>query len=351
MKKSLVLLAALLMTVVGYSQSNAPTFIKGTLNIKYDSRAQPGVKGVLDIYQLDVNVNNSARFYGKIAQTPIVIGGILSSVQQSASIAYDLQADVINPANPAQSRNVGRLSGMVPIDEQGVYKFSDGTMRIAVEGVGTAQGFQSRFTGRASGKPLVRSDGWLDKLKREAINITRSVNGKTVSISVKKYDKMTFENHVLAKGPVPIYPEVTVTGDMIYDYSRYVWYFQNLQVVYSVDGKQMADRLTGNIRWVESPNRKANGEGEYQFDVRVNEPPPSESAVFAAASDESAFFTVDTQQSSLTGTMKYKDTMRGDTVTASAVVIDLQGNRLTKQQAMYLCKLLMLSSIVPMNAE
>jgi hypothetical protein len=176
-------------------------------------------------------------------------------------------------------------------------------------------------------------------------------NSKGVAISVSKYDKMEFQQHVLASGPVQIYPEVTVNGSLIYDYGRSAWYFQNVTVAYTIEGRRMQDTLTGNIRWVESANRKSNGEGEYQFDIRVNEPPPSEAAVFAAPSDESAFFATDNLISALVGTMKYKDTLNGDSVVASAVTIDLTGNKLTKQQTMYLCKLLFLSAIVPLNAE
>jgi len=168
---------------------------------------------------------------------------------------------------------------------------------------------------------------------------------------VSKYDKMEYQQHVLAAGPVQIYPEVTVNGSLIYDYGRSAWYFQNVTVSYTVEGRQMSDKLTGNIRWVESANRKSTGEGEYQFDVHVNEPLPNEAAVFAAPSDESAFFATDDAVSALVGTMKYKDTMRGDDAIASDVAIDLTGNKLTKQEAMCLCKLLIFSTIVPMNSE
>jgi hypothetical protein len=43
--------------------------------------------------------------------------------------------------------------------------------------------------------------------------------------------------------------------------------------------------------------------------------------------------------------------LRGEDTLASDVTIDLTGNKLTKQQAMCLCKLLVFSAIVPMNSD
>ena len=137
----------------------------------------------------------------------------------------------------------------------------------------------------------------------------------------------------------------------LYDYEKYSLFFNNVTVQYAVNGAVKIDRLTGNIRWVEAPNRKTSGEGEYQFDIRVNEPPPSESAAFAPTTDESAFFQTDSSISALTGTMKYKDTLRDDTTLASAVTVDIAGNNITKQQAMVLCKMLIFSAVVPMNSD
>ena len=207
------------------------------------------------------------------------------------------------------------------------------------------------FKGLALGKPPASSEGFLSKLKKEALSITKSINGKSVAISVTKYDKMEFKSHVLAAGPVQIYPEAQVTGSMIYDYGRTAWYFDNVSIAYALDGRQYLDKLTGNIRWIEAANRAASGEGEYQFDIRVNEPAQTEASVFSGPADESAFFSTDDSIPALSGAMKYKDTLAGETVTASAVTIDLKGHKLTKQQAMYLTKLLFLSVVVPLNAE
>ena len=349
------LLAAAFFSATAFAQTppTKPTFIKGDLNIRFNSRqlnSDGKIKeGVSDIYTLNVNVSDSSLFRGTIEQLPTIPGTF--SVAQKGQLTYALDCDVINPANPTQTRNVGKLYGTIPVDENNVYRFSDGTVRVSVFGIGAAKGFESKFSGLALGKPPQKSEGIIDKVKKEALSFTKEVNGKSVAISVSKYDKMEFQQHVLASGPVQIYPEVTVNGALIYDYGRAAWYFQNVTVSYAVDGRRMQDSLTGNIRWIESANRKTTGEGEYQFDIRVNEPPPSEASVFAAPSDEAAFFATDDLIASLVGTMKYKDTMNGDSVVASSVTIGLTGNKLTKQQTMYLCKLLFLSAIVPLNAE
>jgi hypothetical protein len=162
---------------------------------------------------------------------------------------------------------------------------------------------------------------------------------------------MEFQNHVLGSGPVQIYPESTVNGFLIYDYDRSAWHFQNITVVYVVDGRQLSDKLSGNIRWVENQNRKLNGEGEYQFDIRINEPLPNESDVFSGPQDEASFFDTDIKVESLTGNMKYKDSLVGGSVVSSNVKINLIGNKLNKQRLMYLSKLILFSTIVPFNAE
>jgi hypothetical protein len=191
------------------------------------------------------------------------------------------------------------------------------------------------------------------RAKKQAETLKRQVQGKTISLVVTDYDKMTFNGLVLPAGPVQAYPEAQVGGEMIYDYERNVWYFNGVTLTYQSEGKTVTDKIGGNIKWVESPQRKANGEGQYDFDIRVNEPEEkgTEAAAFQPSTDESAFFAVDTSLASLTGTAKYKDTMRGETVTQSEVAIDLTGNKLNKPQMLNLAKLVWMVCVVPMNAE
>jgi hypothetical protein len=158
---------------------------------------------------------------------------------------------------------------------------------------------------------------------------------------------MEFRQHVVAAGPAQIYQPVTVNGELFYDYDKSCWFFNNVTIQYAEQNQIKVDRLSGTIRWDKASNA-------YQFDVRVNEAPPSLENAFAAstASDESAFFEVDNSLSTLTGKMLYKDRKdaKGNTL-ASDVTVDLLGSKLTKQQTMSLCKVLLFSTVVPMNAD
>lgn len=352
MKKLLINLIASLLTFSALAEDLPSAFIRGSMDIKFNSKTQP-VKGVKDVYTLNVNVNNSSIFRGTITHLPLIldVGYISTTVTQPRSLTYDVACDVINPKNPQQTKNVGRVHGSVPIDQLGVYRYADGDLVCSIFPVGTASPIDSKFNGLALGKPPALGKAQT-KLQKAMLNISKQVNGKTVSVKVKNYDKMVFQQHVIAAGPVQIYQEVTVNGEMVYDYDRYAWYFNGVTIQYPVNGTLKQDHLTGDIRWVEAPDRKTSGLGQYDFDIRVNEPSPGEAQAFAGPSDESAFFTQDSSIPALTGTMVYKDIMNvnGDT-TSSAVAIDLHGNQLTKQQVMVLCKLIIFSAVIPMNSD
>lgn len=340
--KLVYLLAALLCsTGLAQVQPSKPLNITGSMNIVFASRSNPEA---LDTYTLNINVANSAIFKGTITQKQYVHNYVGSN--QSGQLNYSIDTAVVNPNNPSQTRDVGRFFGTVPVDSKNVYHFDDGFLKIAVLPIGQAKGFESRFTGVAIGKPPAVSG--MARVKQDAM---RLVSGKGGAVTLKNYDVMRFQNVTLAAGPVQIYPDVTVSGDAVYDYDRSIWYFKNVSFTYAAEGAKRQDTLTGTIRWIEDPNRSANGIGHYEFDIRVNEPPPSEAAVFGATADEASFFASDDSIPGLTGTMNYKDNMSGDKVTSSAVQIDLHGNRLTKVQIMALAKILFFTMTVPLNSE
>lgn len=343
--KKLIISLCMLASSSCFGQSN--TFINGVLNISYDSRLQAGKVGFVDTYSLAVNVNNSCLFNGTIKQAPRIsdAGLVSNKIKQHGKISFDLSCDVINPRNTNQTRNIGKIYGDVPINEQNAYLYDSGNARMIIHSTST----ESKFKGLALGKPPQKQITGLASLRQQAVTLTKNVGGKAVKIAVAKYDKMAFQSHVLAGGPVPIYTEATVNGEMLYDYARSAWHFQNVSILYSVDSGdgrriRMDDKLTGSIRW----NEKSS---EYEFDVRVNEPQVAEAASFTAAADETSFFESDSSIPALTGTMKYKDAKSGDLVAGSQVSINLIGNRLNKQQTMNLFKLIILSAVVPLNAE
>ena len=377
MKKNLITLAVMALTLIGVgasAQTNttaatnaSASFIKGTMNINFNTHQNPpGTKGIQDVYNININVANSALFRGKMTDRPQIIEGTFGfnpKVVQPRSLKYDIDCDVINPKNPSQTKNIGRMYGMVPISSDGVYNYDRSSLVVDILPIGNAGGFTSRFSGFAAGKPLVRPANWTDTI-RETVNINRLVNGKPMTVSLKRYDKMDFRTVVVAEGPVQIYQPVTVSGQMLYDYDKKCWFFNNFTVQYADHGVMRVDPITGTIRWNPDANRANNGIGQYDFDIRVNEPKPDASAAFAAPSDESAFFSTDTTVPGLTGTMKYKDTLDPKTVDASkdptgdnattlnsAVTIDLTGNNITKEQTMVLGKVIIFLSVIPMNSD
>lgn len=346
-------------TAPGTTPVAPETFVTGDLNIDFATRQTEKPRpGVVDTYKFNVNVSNSSKFYGTITQLPFLAGTMGSSYgQQNGLLTFDIKDDVLNPKNPAQSLNVGTTTGVVPVSQQNVYNFDTGNLTTRVFARGAAKGFDSSTKGLALGKPPTPVKGLIDRIK-PALTFTKQVGNQQQRIVVTKYDIMEFRNHILGAGPVQIYSEVTVNGKAVYGYDRNSWYFDHLIVTYWVteangSQHQQQDTLSGDIRWVEDPSRKTNGLGEYDFDIRVNEPPPPENAVFAAPSDESAFFTADVAAVGLSGTVKYKDKMTedGESCTASAVAFDLHGNKLSKVQTMYLAKLILFSLTVPFNAE
>jgi hypothetical protein len=164
---------------------------------------------------------------------------------------------------------------------------------------------------------------------------------------------MVFNNCVLAQGPVQRYQESTANGEMLYDYTKNCWFFNHFSVQYNDNGIIKSDTITGTIRFVKDKDYANNGLNEYDFDVRINEPMENNDSFAPAAaadSDESAFFTTDTTIKGLSGTVKYKDhnNANGDTI-QTAGDIDLSGNNITKEQTMYLTKLVIFLSVVPFN--
>lgn len=360
MKILQLLAVSLILTLQAAAQPQQT--IRGSMNIKYNSRETTGAK---DVYNLNINLANAVLFTGNITDTPQVISGYISkTVTQPRSLNYDIACDVINPRNPTQTKNVAQLKGRVGISSDGTYQYNAGNVSVDIL---AGRISSSKFTGTVVGKPLNRPVNWFENLKCEAVSITRSINGKVSKTILTKYDKMEFRNHVLAAGPYG--DTVTVNGEMFYDYNKKCWYFNNFGLQYVADMVTTnngavttntitkADRITGTIRWLPSPKRLDDGKSEYQFDIKLNEPPVSASAAFeASATDVSSYFETDNSTPGLVGTMKYQDRIRKDgsedgVTLDSTVTVDLVGNGLSPLQTMSLCKLIIFSSVVPMNSD
>ena len=349
-------------------QPNFPVFIRGNMDIKYNSKAV--VETAKDVYTLDFNVCNSARFQGTITDTPLIMSGLINKVVSSPrSLYYDISCDILDPKKNGQmvGKNVSHLVGKVPIDLSGTYNYNAGNLEFSV--LDKRAGSDSKFGGLAAGKPLNRPDNWLDKAKLKTVYITRNIGGTIHKVALTKYDKMEFQPLTFAAGPLGIYQTATANGEMYYDYDKYEWFFKDIKVDYSTistNGQNVpqSDRLTGTIRWIPDAHRAQNGLGHYEFDIRVNEPIATEFTSTAPITDESSFSEVDNSVPSLTGTMAYKDSLDPKTVNvandplgnnattlSSAITVDLNGNGINKYQAMVLFKMVILASVVPMNSD
>lgn len=347
-KRSIVVLIAIATLAVS-AETNKPPAVHGNMEIRFNSRVQPGAS---DIYALNVNMADSVVFRGNLTNVPIIVEGTFSAtIKRPSSLSYAVDLDVVNPNNPAQTRNIGKLYGAAPILMNGTYDFNASSVRVHVYATGRAPEYNSKYGGLAIGKPLYKPKNWFEDAKRDVMKVTGQNHGKSTALAVTNYDFMTFQSHRIAGGPVGIYPEATVDGKMIYDRDRVAWYFNNVTITYPADGVQKIDRLSGSVRWLEQPRKGSSRDGEYQFDIRVNEPQATEASAFTAGSDENAFFETDSSIPALIGTWKYHDSFTGEKVAASAITIELSSNKLGKQQVMNLTKLLLFTATIPFNSE
>ncbi len=341
--------------------------IGGTMKITFNTRSNKDASGdfkdgspalgAKDLYDLDLAVAKTTKFIGQITRQPNLYTRTLQRRKQDALLTYSINLAVLNPKDLKQSRNVGKWVGTVPIDQQtgafdlGGGRASESPLRIAVDAVGSAKAFTDNFAGRMVGKAE-------QKEGLASYTYKRVIGNKTVSIVVKKVDPMRFENAVLAMGPSENYPRVVVNGRLDFDYETGNWYTDGLRFKYNLNGTEYEDVVTGSIKWVEDADRKTNGKGYYDFNLRFNEDKNrkagTEADAFSKMTDEEAFFAVDNSVPALTGRVSYVDTMSGvgdEAVPVSSVVTySLNANKLTKQQTMNFFKMWLIG-IGPINDE
>jgi hypothetical protein len=340
-------------------------FVSGTMDIDFatrtsldtsgDLKEKSPTKGAKDTYKFQFSVAKTTQFAGTITRQPNLFTKNLGRKAQEAQLGFDVGLAVLNPRDLKQKKDVGKWVGLVPIDPQsGAFDLAGGKaqerpLRIAVDAIGKAAAFTDAFGGKLVGKAEKK-----DNLA--AYTFKRLVGNKTVEVKVKNSDPMRFENISLAKGPSEIYPRTNVTGRLDYDYETGNWYTDGIRFKYNLDGKDYEDIVSGSIKWVEDTDRKTNGKGYYEFNLRFNEeknkPAAGEAAAFEKMSDEEAFFAVDDSIPALTGRISYVDAFAGDgeTVASSKVTYSLNANKLTKQQAMNFFKLWILC-VGPTNDE
>jgi hypothetical protein len=339
--------------------------ITGTMAISFNTRVTKDTTGDLtagspalgtkDVYKFDLDVAKTTNFSGEVTRQPNLYTATLRRRKQDAELSYAIDLAVRNPKDLKQKRVVGKWVGRIPIDPaSGSFDLAGGSakdfpLRIAVDTIGKAQGFEERFGGRLIGKAE----------KKEGLTsytYKRLVGGKEVNLVVKRSDPMRFENIQLAMGPASTYPRTIVSGRLDYDYETGNWITDGIRFRYTLDGKEIEDVATGTIKWVEDADRTANGKGYYDFNLRFNEDKnkstTGEAAVFEGESAEDAFFAVDNSIPCLTGRVSYVDSFGadGETVASSQIVYDLDANKLTKQQIVNFFKLWMVC-VGPTNDE
>jgi hypothetical protein len=336
---------------------NQPGAITGTVNITFATRTQTDDKGkpspgVKDSYDVALNIGKTTEFKGKVERQPLLTSSILGREQQPGQLFYALNLSVFNPVNMTQKKTVGKWVGTVPINADGVYELEgrgESKNRISIDAIGKAPAFTDTFGGRLYGKGK-KTDG--------VMSYVRKIRGREVKLEVKNVDPMRFENVALAMGASQNYPKCTVNGNLDFDYETGNWLTNGIRFHYSLNGKEYDDVMTGSIKWVEDENRASNGKGQYEFNLRWNEQTTTaastEADAFKTANDEESFFAVDNTVPSLTGVVKFEDSMvkSGDEAvpSASKITYALDANQLTKQQLMNFVKLWLIG-IGPTNDE
>lgn len=345
-------------------EKSFPNAIHGTMTIDFKTRTETNPDGTpapeaKDVYTTDISIVDSISLRGKIVRQPWLPTSTLGATKQDGFLAYDLKCVLQNPKNPTQTLTLGSWIGAMSLDGNGKYSLGvspeeRGRLRIATDSVGKITGFTSNYAGEIQGRIPEQAGLWGFASRASAkVNktYTRYVNGKALTHTVAGADPMGFRSVDLAQGPLAGYPQSHLNGSVDYDAETGIWYV-DVTTNYLSDGQAVNDRYSGTIRWNEDPNRKLNGIGWYDVNVRVNEKANAESDAFPTpgVTAEDEFFAADTAVPGFTGKIAYVDTFNGDSVTASKVNYAIDGNKVSKIQSMNFAKVLLLI-VGPFNDE
>jgi hypothetical protein len=323
--------------------------VTGSMVIDFNSRSERSQAGT-DTYEIQEQViADLMAWRGTVQRVP------------GSSMTHSIRIDVFNPQNPSQiAREVAILRGELKIDSRGRYDPESGRLRIDV-----VKGNQvsSTFKGSIQGKRVIpwwELNSWLQAAQNQANKLySRVIDGKVVTIAVKNPDPLRFERLVLAAGPFAFLGEARVSGNLDYDYELGNWLTDQNGITfnYDVDGRNVTDRVSGSIRYVEetgtftdAAGKKRNFTSYYDYNLRWNEQAVSKDQQFfnqnTAQSDFDSFFSSsDTSKAGLYGRAYYLDTedackkrkddkgqMQCVGPTRSEVVWDLKATKLTYAQ-------------------
>lgn len=334
--------------------------IAGQIVVDFNS-LRPNAADELDHYTIDLNVADYVSFEGQATRDP------------DTSIEYNVKLLAHNPKNPSQTKHVAQLKGIVAIDSTGKYLLRgtdkvriDPSQRLMISMLVTPKGMNqdNPFDGTIQGK-LPKAKGLLARLKQTVQTVkeqvkeyTRTIGGKTVKVSVKNPDVMEFQNLKLGAGPWPELTEVTVNGNLDYDYASGNWITNGISMSYTQAGQPAEDTITGTIRWTDEEGSLAVGgedrpyTGYYDFNLRFNESDfnvGAEEAFFSdSTSEEDVFFATDDRVPALLGRVYFNDSEfvgegEEETASHSDVIYALNANKLTPVQLVNFTKLWLLA--------
>lgn len=328
--------------------------IGGQMRIQFGSRdgaAESRDKGS-DTYTVSLQSEDRIKIGGVVIREPRVLGRLLGGEKQPLQLRYNLSFR----AGPRERSSESKLLGVFPIRESGEYELGGGgDNRLRMQPANSA-GFDPRrllYSGKIQGKSESQRAGGLQEKLRA---YSRWIRGKKVRVTAKHVDPLEFRNLVLGAGPALRDSPVTVNGRLDYDYDTGNWFADDLTLSYQVEGRNIRDTITGSIRWTEDPQRRLNGRGKYEFNLRFNERKDAdEEAFFAEAQDEEAFFGVDGDVPGVYGSIDYQDffvsaSAKDPVVARSVVDYNLEMRGLSEQQEMNFLKLWFII-IGPMNDE
>ncbi len=309
-----------------------------------------------DQYRINLNVADYVSFDGTAQRQP------------GRSIEYNIRLLAHNPNSPDQSRHVGQLKGVVAIDDTGQYLLRgsdrlriDPAQRLMVSMLVTPRGMaqDNPYDGVIQGK-APKATGLLARLRQTVEQVkeyTRTVGGQTITVSVENPDILEFRNVKLGAGPWPELTEVTVNGNLDYDYASGNWITEGIRMNYLRNEQPAEDVITGTIRWVDeegSVNLKGQDRaytGYYEFNLRFNEGDFATDAASAffddSASEEDVFFAEDNRIPGLLGRAYFNDSRfigSGDeeTATHSEISYAINANKLSPVQLANFTKLWLL---------
>lgn len=310
--------------------------IAGAMDIDWKSRTDPAAR---DTYTLKLAILKTTEYSGKITHD-----------RRTAALGFNVDLALRNPRALAERKVVGKWIGTVPFDAAlGVYDIGGGgqlrsPLRFSVEAFGKQPAMMDSFDGRIAAR--------LKNNPRLVAHVYHRLRGaKAVPFRVAQVDPVVFDKIHLAQGVSESYPHSIVSGRLDYVPATHNWLTDGLTFQYGEQGQELEDVVLGSVKWTADENRKINGKGFYELNLRFNEAKHAPAAL-KNLTEEEAYFAVDDSIPCLLGRISYEDQFLPgtDRPVRRKVTYDLTANKLTKTQIVNFSKFWLLMA-VPFNDE